>query len=320
MGFQIGTLASHSALGILAGARAEGFETVLYCPSEKRRKVYDVFNAADQTIMLKKGYHELLEVYTDNVILIPHGSFVSYLPLEEFLSAPLRMFGTRKLLQWESNRKLKSELMLEANLLVPSETFDPQNANFPCIVKYHGAKGGKDFFVAKDEKELEQNLTDEPALIQQFISGVKVYATYFHSLMRDRLEIFGTDIRYESSIDAKLNFDETPGFTIVGNIPTILRESLLEDFLTMGEDFCKAVKTKLGAEMVGPFCLEAIVDSDLNIWTFEFSGRIVAGTNIFIPNSPYSYLQFGHEMWMGRRIALEIKEAIESNKIHQVCV
>lgn len=319
MQYRIGTLASHSALGILAGARAEGFQTVLFSPNQRRRCVYDRFSAADETIVLEKGYIGLLERCQDDVILIPHGSFVSYLPLEEFLKAPNWIFGTRELLKWESNRFLKSELMQEANLKIPKETQDPSDAVYPCIVKYHGAKGGKGFFVAKDEQELRKNLTGEPALIQEFVSGVKVYATFFNSIMKDRLEIFGTDIRYESSVDAKLRFDDAPSFTIVGNIPTILRESLLEDYFRMGEDFCKAVKEKLGVEMVGPFCLETIVDPELQIWTFEFSGRIVAGTNIFIPHSPYSYLLFNKEMWMGRRIAFEIREAIEGDQLGNVC-
>ncbi|MFW9914721.1 MAG: formate--phosphoribosylaminoimidazolecarboxamide ligase [Candidatus Thorarchaeota archaeon] len=320
MRFRIGTLASHSALGILAGARAEGFKTVLFSPNQQRSQVYDSFNAADETFILEKGYSDLFRTCDDQTILVPHGSFISYLPIEELITTPLLIFGTRELLKWESDRILKSELLEAANLSLPSETSNPKEAEYPCIVKYHGAKGGKDFFVAKSEQELKNRLTAEPAIFQRFISGVKVYTTYFHSILRDRLEIFGTDIRYESSIDAKWSFDDTPTFTVVGNIPAILRESLLEDYLQMGIDFCDAVKKKLGTEMVGPFCLETIVDSNLNIWTFEFSGRIVAGTNIFIPHSPYSYLLFGKEMWMGRRIALEIREALESNQLQRVCV
>ncbi|MFQ5980001.1 MAG: formate--phosphoribosylaminoimidazolecarboxamide ligase [Candidatus Heimdallarchaeota archaeon] len=319
MEFRIGTLASHSALGILAGARAEGFKTLLFSPNQQRRRVYDSFNAADETIVLEKGYSDLLRVCDDKTILIPHGSFVSYLPIEELITAPLEIFGSRELLKWEADRMLKAELLQEANLRFPAEFTDPEIAKYPCIVKYHGAKGGKNFFVAKNKQELKKKLTGEPAVIQEYITGAKVYTTYFQSVMRDRLEIFGTDIRYESSIDAKLRFDDTPSFTVVGNLPAILRESLLEDYLQMGIAFSQAVKRKLGTELIGPFCLETIVDPELRIWTFEFSGRIVAGTNIYIPHSPYSYLLFGKEMWMGRRIALEIRESLERNQLRLVC-
>jgi len=318
--YRIGTLASHSALGILAGARAEGFKTILFSPTQRRKRVYDNFNAADETIVLENGYHDLLHVCDDQTILIPHGSFVSYLPLDEFLRAPLKIFGTRELLRWESDRELKSELMKDAGLRVPAETTEPDRVKFPCIVKYHGARGGKGFFVAKNKQDLNSKLTGEPAVIQHYISGVKVYVTYFRSIMRDRLEIFGTDIRYESSVDAKLHFDDNPSFTIVGNLPMILRESLLEEYLAMGEQFVEAVQRKVGVPMVGPFCLETIIDENLKIHTFEFSGRIVAGTNLYIPHSPYSYLYFGKEMWMGKRIALEVREASENAQIDQICV
>ncbi|MHA2499992.1 MAG: DUF1246 domain-containing protein, partial [Candidatus Hodarchaeales archaeon] len=203
MRFRIGTLASHSALGILAGARAEGFKTVLFSPNQQRSRVYESFNVADEIFILEKGYTDLFRACDDNTILIPHGSFISYLPIEDLVNTPLLIFGTRELLRWESDRILKSELLQAANLSIPTETTNPDEAEYPCIVKYHGAKGGKDFFVAKNELELKNRLTEEPAVFQRFISGVKVYTTYFHSILRDRLEIFGTDIRYESSIDAK---------------------------------------------------------------------------------------------------------------------
>ncbi|MFW9926574.1 MAG: DUF1297 domain-containing protein, partial [Candidatus Thorarchaeota archaeon] len=53
------------------------------------------------------------------------------------------------------------------------------------------------------------------------------------------------------------------------------------------------------------------------IVSFEFSGRIVAGTNVWIPSSPYSYLQFNEPMWMGKRIAMEIRELMEQNRLEE---
>jgi len=51
---------------------------------------------------------------------------------------------------------------------------------------------------------------------------------------------------------------------------------------------------------------------------FEISARIVAGTNVGIPNSPYSYILWGENMYMGRRIAREIKMAIEKSALDEV--
>jgi len=61
--------------------------------------------------------------------------------------------------------------------------------------------------------------------------------------------------------------------------------------------------------IIGPFCLETVVTDDLKIYTFEISARIVAGTNVGIGISPYAYLKYGEIMWMGKRIAREIKQA-----------
>ena len=88
----------------------------------------------------------------------------------------------------------------------------------------------------------------------------------------------------------------------------------------MGLNFAEAVKANLEHPMIGPFCLETIINRDLDIYCFEFSGRIVAGTNIFVPHSPYSYISFMDEMWMGRRIALELKEALEQDRLKEVLV
>jgi 5-formaminoimidazole-4-carboxamide-1-(beta)-D-ribofuranosyl 5'-monophosphate synthetase len=51
---------------------------------------------------------------------------------------------------------------------------------------------------------------------------------------------------------------------------------------------------------------------------FEISARIVAGTNPYIQGSPYSYLLYGNNMSMGKRIALEVKNAIEKDRLEEL--
>jgi 5-formaminoimidazole-4-carboxamide-1-(beta)-D-ribofuranosyl 5'-monophosphate synthetase len=77
----------------------------------------------------------------------------------------------------------------------------------------------------------------------------------------------------------------------------------------MGEDFVRAAKQLVPPGMIGPFCLEGVCDALGNFVTFEFSARIVAGTNLYIMGSPYSSLIYDDPMSMGRRIAVEIKNA-----------
>ena len=86
----------------------------------------------------------------------------------------------------------------------------------------------------------------------------------------------------------------------------------------MGEDVVKMSKEISPPGIIGPFCLETVITDDLKIFTFEISARIVAGSNVGIGTSPYAYLKYGEGMYMGRRIAREIKNAIASNKLEKV--
>lgn len=317
---KIGTIASHSSLNILSGAKKEGFETILFMKGKERRAMYESFGIADEIIVID-DYQEFFDIVDEDTIVIPHGSFVAYLSLERILNSDIQMFGNKELLLWESDRNKKKELMEKAKLKIPFETNEIKDVILPSIVKYDGAEGGKGYFIANTIEDIEKKLDkSKKASYQQWITGTKVYTTYFNSIIRNSVEIFGTDIRYETDVDGKIRFDEDYSFQIIGNQPMVLRESLLVPYFNMGKNFVDAVNITLQNPMIGPFCLETIIDRNLEIFTFEFSGRIVAGTNIFIPHSPYSYLKFRKEMWMGRRIALEIKEAIEENRIDDVIV
>jgi 5-formaminoimidazole-4-carboxamide-1-(beta)-D-ribofuranosyl 5'-monophosphate synthetase len=109
-----------------------------------------------------------------------------------------------------------------------------------------------------------------------------------------------------------------PTYTIVGNFPIVLRESLLPELIRMGDSVHKKAQELAPPGIIGPFCLETVITDDLKIYTFEISARIVAGTNIGIGTSPYAYLRYGAGMYMGRRIALELKEAREQGRLAEV--
>ncbi len=70
--------------------------------------------------------------------------------------------------------------------------------------------------------------------------------------------------------------------------------------------------------MNGPFCIEGVYDENAKFTSFEFSARIVAGTNIYMDGSPYYSLLFNENMSMGKRIAREVKLAEENMKIIQI--
>ncbi len=79
-----------------------------------------------------------------------------------------------------------------------------------------------------------------------------------------------------------------------------------------------AAKKLVSPGMNGPFCIEGVYDENAKFTSFEFSARIVAGTNIYMDGSPYYSLLFNEPMSMGRRIAREIKTAAESNQLDKV--
>ena len=88
--------------------------------------------------------------------------------------------------------------------------------------------------------------------------------------------------------------------------------------MRMGENVHKKARELAPPGIIGPFCLETVITDEAKIYTFEISARIVAGTNVGIGTSPYAYLKYGENMYMGRRIAMEFKEAIKQKRLQDI--
>jgi 5-formaminoimidazole-4-carboxamide-1-(beta)-D-ribofuranosyl 5'-monophosphate synthetase len=273
----------------------------------------------EDSIIEIPSFEAILDLDLSDVVIIPHGSFVAYIGSEKILNSDLRLFGNKELLRWEEDRQLKSQLMKEAGLRVPREFDRLEDVDVPVIVKSDGAAGGVGYFIAANKEEIATKIDSSKGYtFQEYVVGTKVFTTYFNSLAKNRLEVFGADIRYETDADANLRFDDKPSFVVVGNLPLVLRESTLAQYYEMGIGFVEAFKRKIGQDLAGPFCIETIIDKNQEIYTFEFSGRIVAGTNVWMPSSPYSHVLFGEDMWMGRRIAREIRELQDSGTLDDI--
>ena len=339
----IGTLGSHSSLNIFKGAKEEGFRTVCIC-KEKDAIMYRKYPLVDDLIIVK-DFTELLNVQLQeklrrlNVILIPHGSFTAYLRTEELTdSLCVPMFGNRQLLHWEANRKSQEEWLKQAGLRLPATFKTPDDIDRLVIAKLPGAKGGRGYFLAnspqafhkKFSELIKRGLLKEEDLaeihLQEYAMGVNVYPSYFSSILNEDVELLAMDRRYESAVDSigkipaseQLEIDINPTYTIVGNFPIVLRESLLPEIMRMGDSVQRKAKELAPPGIIGAFCLETVITDDLKIFTFEISSRIVAGTNVGIGTSPYAYLKYGENMYMGRRIAKEIKEARETDRLHEI--
>ena len=339
----IGTIGSHSALNIFKGAKEEGFKTVCICKKESEI-VYKRFPLADQIITVK-NYVELLdetiqqELRQKNTILIPHGSFNAYVGTDKMIDKlEVPLFGNRELLDWETDREKQREWLKRAGLNLPRTFVDPEDIQGLAIAKFPGAMGGKGYFLVESPKAFEKKAEEmikrghlsredlENIHFQEYIIGVNVYPLYFHSLLTKEVELLGMDRRYESTVDSigkipsneQLEININPTYTVVGNFPIVARESLLPEFFRMGEKVVKMSNEIAPPGIIGPFCLETVIADDMKIITFEISARIVAGSNVGIGTSPYAYLKYGEEMYMGRRIAREIKNAIASNNLKKV--
>jgi 5-formaminoimidazole-4-carboxamide-1-(beta)-D-ribofuranosyl 5'-monophosphate synthetase len=339
----IGTLGSHSSLNIFKGAKEEGFRTVCIC-KESDSIMYRKFPIVDELIvvrdftqLLTSGLQERLRKL--NVVLIPHGSFTAYLSTEQMESDLLvPMFGNRELLHWEANRLEQEEWLRKAGLRLPKTFKTPEDIDRLVIVKLPGAKGGRGYFLVNSPKAFHKKFSDmvkrgllhqedeNRVHLQEYALGVNVYPHYFSSIIKNDVEFLGVDKRYESAVDAigkipaaeQLEIEISPTYTIVGNIPITLRESLLPELMRMGDNVNKKARELAPPGIIGPFCLETVITDDLKIYTFEISARIVAGTNVGIGTSPYSYLKYGEKMYTGRRIALELKDAIKQKRVLDV--
>lgn len=331
----IATMGSHSALQILKGARDEGMRNLVICKKGQERP-YKSYGVADEMLLVDdwSEWNESLEeeLIRRNAIVIPHGSFVAYLGPERVMKTQAMYYGTKEILKWESDRTLERQWLESAGIQMPALFAKPEDIDRPVIVKFHGASGGFGYFIAKSAEQFyevknrkypEQN----DYALQEYIVGVPLYAHYFYSPVTRELEIMSFDKRYESNADSigriraedQLAANIHTSYTIVGNIPVVVRESLLPHFFEMGERVVERSRhLKAGKGLFGPFCLECIVTRKLQILVFEISARIVAGTNPFIEGSPYTQLRYKEPMSTGRRIARDIKQAIELGRLEEV--
>jgi len=379
----IATAASHSSLQIFHGAKKLGFKTLALARGDRDLRYYDAFpEAKPDEIWRFDDWSELLDRADDlrarNAIIIPHGSLIEYMGTQAFEQVQVPVYGNRRVLQWESDRDMERDWLEAAGVTMPRLVTRPEDIDEPVIVKYHGAKGGKGFFVAKTPGEYHRQIQKgEPHTIQEFVMGTRYYLHYFHSRLDDdgfqvykkgahgadapradlteaslgqhkipktaahgadapradlteaslgQLQMLSIDRRDESNIDELNRIGSVnelkaagidPTFVVTGNIPMVIRESLLPEVFRMGEGVVRESYSRFGG-LWGPFCLETIVTPDLEFKVFEISARIVAGTNPFIGGSPYSEM-IGPGLSTGVRIAQEIQKAAKTGQLHVIC-
>lgn len=265
----ISTIASHSSLQILLGAKDEGFRTRLYVKPE-RKAFYASTRLADELVVTE----DMGAILDDDGIVIPHGSFVAYLGLERIERAKAKFFGNRRFLKWETSFELQDKALDEAGIprvrVIEPDELEPGKLYF---VRLEGPRGGSGHFIARGE-ELEEKLGElkEPHRIEEFVPGVYLYVHFFYSPILGRLELLGVDERVVIA-DGNARWPVKPlPYTIAGNVGVALRESLLPRLYDYGLAFVEAMKKLEPPGIIGPFALHFAYDGRFR--AIGFASRI----------------------------------------------
>lgn len=283
-----------------------------------------------------------------DVIFIPHRSFEVYIndydAIEKGFDVP--MFGNRKLLRIEERTQKPNQydLLEKAGIKYPKTFKNPKDIDRLVIVKVPEKERGfeRAFFLASSYTEYqnesfyylrEKIITKkalEAAVIEEFILGVQINFNFFYSSIHKRLELIGTDTRRQTNLDGLLRVppvwqdkilssQKRVKYEEAGHIAVTTLESLLEPAFEIGEKFIKAAREMKPPGVIGPFGLQSVITPGppkKEIVVFDVSPRMPGSPGI--SQTPYSAYLYGKNISMGRRLAMEIREAIEMGKLKQV--
>ena len=285
-----------------------------------------------------------------SALLVPNRALSSYVDLgvlENELRVPL--VGSRALLRIEERTERDNyyELLRHAGIPTPTSIPDPKAIDGLAIVKLpHATKRlERGFFTVASFAEFERKrdelvrrgtitLADlTTARIERYILGPVFNFNFFQSPLAPReeaLELLGVDERRESSLDGLVRLPaaqqlelagsgRTPEYTVVGHGTLTVRESILEEVFELGEKFVVAARDRYPPGIIGPFCLQTCIDPDGRPWVFDVAARIGGGTNIHLGlGHPYGNALWRGPMSSGRRIAREIRRALDEHRIHEI--
>ena len=309
----------------------------------------------DETIILNK-YADVMNpdvqerLIKDNILFIPNRSFVSYSGIdavENDFKVPL--VGSRNLLRSEERGDERDYywILEKAGLPAPKKVERPEDIDGLTIIKVHHKQKklergfftavSYDQFVQKSNDLIKQGVIEEnfleSARMEQYIIGPVFNLDFFRSPLEEKgeqLELLGIDWRFESSLDGycrlpgkqQVELEEAgimPEYTVCGHNSATLRESLLDKAFALAEKYVKAAEKYYDPGIIGPFCLQTCVDKDLNFYIYDVAPRIGGGTNIHMAvGHPYGNALWRREMSTGRRLAMEIRRAIDEERVDEI--
>ena len=354
----IGVLGGHSGLDVCRGSKKLGFRTIAVCQKGREKtytKYYktrgDGKGCVDETIVLDKFSDitkpEIQEqLRKENTIFIHNRYFWVYFDfndIENNFRVPI--YGTRSMLKLEERDVPKNQyyLLEKAGIRFPKIFKSPKDIDRLVIVKVSEAIRGYEraFFYASnyDDYKIKSNemltkkmITKESldkAVIEEYVIGAQINFNYFYSVIDDELEIMGTDTRRQTNLDGLIRLPANeqlevlkymkPKLIETGHIAATTKESIIEKIFTLGEKFVKTTKKEHPPGIIGPFALQGAIAADKGkeeMVVFDVSMRIPGSPlTRFTPHSGYLY---GDSISYGERISMEIKRAVEMDKLKEI--
>jgi 5-formaminoimidazole-4-carboxamide-1-(beta)-D-ribofuranosyl 5'-monophosphate synthetase len=345
---RIGVLGSHSALEIAHGAKQEGFQTVVVCQKGREKTYTKHYRKLFDHIILLDKFSDIVKEETIqqlrqlNTVFVPNRSFsvyVGYDGIEEKFSVPI--MGNRYMLKTEERNTPRNQyyLLQKAEIPTPKTFKSPEEIDRLAIVKVpeKERKIERAFFYASTPKEFKEQaekrikkgiITQESlkqAVIEEYVLGAKFNANLFWSPLTDEIDLLGFDKRIQTDLDGVLDLpaNEQQELNIptqnieIGHMGVTMRESQIEKIFEAAERFVDTCKNEYPPGIIGLFALQGAVTKNLDFYVFDVSMRS-PGCPCVEPTSPYMKYKYGVEVGPGRRVAMEIKQAIKQNRLEEI--
>ena len=340
-------------VGVCQDGREKTYTRYFKCQRDDKGKV--IRGVMDDCWTLKK-FNEMIEpkfqerLRKENVLFVPNRSFTSYVDLKEIednFAVPL--VGSRSLLRSEERGEEKDYywLLEKAGLPFPKKIDNPGEIDGLVIVKLHHKIKTleRGFFTAASSKEYREKaraliynnvITEQDlkkARIEEYVIGPVFNLDFFYSPLEskmERIELLGVDWRFETSLDGHVRLpapqqmtlmgaQATPEYTVCGHNSATMRESLIEGAFDLAEKYVKATQEHYPPGIIGPFCLQTCVDKDLMFHIYDVAPRVGGGTNVHMwVGHPYGNTTWRTNMSTGRRLAVEIRRAVNTGQVKKI--
>lgn len=353
----IGSLGGHSALDVCRGAKAEGFSTVVVAQKGREKTYTDYYRSRGEKgcvdhVILVDSFKDIVKPEIQqqlrelNTVFVHSRYFWVYCnfdDIENDFRVPI--FGTRELVRKEERDEARNQyfLLREGGVTVPQQFDNPRDIDRLVLVKAAEAERGYEraFFLVSSYEEYQERSGElmaagtitkdslRSAVIEEFVLGPQLNLNFFYSPLTGELELTGTDTRRQTNLDGILRLTAPeqlevlkhvkPKYIENGHQSVTVKESLLEQFFTAGEGFVKATQKHYSPGIIGPFALQGAITAGPpkeKFAVFDVSMRIPGSPGTMF--TPYSGYLYGENLSVGRRIAMELREACDTDRLIDV--